>query len=229
MELSIDACEKAMRVIDAASGMLRFFFDFLDNPDLEISNDAYKEFGNADYKDFKAMAKELPSDRVIKWLKNPETPSFRMGLYASMLGHCGRSEHTAVLLSLLDDPDQRATSGVDGTPLRLRDQGTTIFFSSHILSDAETLCDRVAVLRGGRLLSVGPLGELLKLDVTHLELLVSGVTPGAPGLETARRADAVVDARAGRDAGRLRARVRDGRTRRHASHRSARTAAQELR
>src|SRR6202011_2215677 len=45
---------------------LRFFFDYLDNSDLEISNDAYKEFGNADYKDYRDMAGPLPGERHRK-------------------------------------------------------------------------------------------------------------------------------------------------------------------
>jgi hypothetical protein len=93
---------------------LRFFFDYLDNPDLEISNDAYKEFANADYKDYRDMAKELPAERVAKWLEDGKTPAFRIGLYASMLGHCGTKKHTEVLRKLLDDPARRAVSGVDG-------------------------------------------------------------------------------------------------------------------
>ncbi len=93
---------------------LRFFFDYLDNSDLEISNDAYKEFGNADYKDYRDMAKHLPAQRIAKWLRDPETPSFRFGLYASMLGHCGSDKDAALLRKLLDDPEKRMNSGVDG-------------------------------------------------------------------------------------------------------------------
>jgi hypothetical protein len=93
---------------------LRFFFDYLDNPDLEISNDAYKEFGNADYKDYKDMAKDLPAERVAKWLKDEKTPAFRYGLYASMLGHCGKEEHAKLLRDMLEDPSKRLGSGVDG-------------------------------------------------------------------------------------------------------------------
>jgi hypothetical protein len=93
---------------------LRFFFDYLDNADPEISNDAYKEFGNADYKDYREMAAHLPADRIAGWLKSNATPSFRYGLYASMLGHCGKPEHSKVLLSLLQDAEKPATSGVDG-------------------------------------------------------------------------------------------------------------------
>jgi hypothetical protein len=95
-------------------GRLRFFFNWLDNSDIEISNDAYKEFGNADYKDFVTMAKELPADKVVKWLDDPNTPSFRFGLYASMLGHCGTAKHGAVLRRMLDDPQKRISTGVDG-------------------------------------------------------------------------------------------------------------------
>ncbi|HEY7308027.1 MAG TPA: hypothetical protein VH643_01570 [Gemmataceae bacterium] len=93
---------------------LRFFFDYLDNPDVEISNDAYKEFGNADYKDYRDMAKELPAERVAGWLKDKNTPAFRYGLYASMLGHCGKEEHAKLLHDMLDDKEKRLGSGVDG-------------------------------------------------------------------------------------------------------------------
>lgn len=44
--------------------------------------------------------------------------------------------------------------------LSLKDEGTTVFFSTHILADAETLCDRVAVLNQGELRAVGVVGDL---------------------------------------------------------------------
>ncbi len=94
---------------------LRFFFDYLDNPDLEISQDAYKEFANASYNDYHEMAKSLPADRIAGWLKDRErTPAYRIGLYASMLGHCGNRQHAELLRSLLDDPVHKVGSGVDG-------------------------------------------------------------------------------------------------------------------
>lgn len=93
---------------------LRFYFDYLDNKEPEISNDAYKEFGNADYKDYDEMAKHLPAAKIVKWLGDPETPAFRYGLYASMLGHCGTAKDAIVLRKMLDDPAKRTGSGVDG-------------------------------------------------------------------------------------------------------------------
>jgi ABC-2 type transport system ATP-binding protein len=59
--------------------------------------------------------------------------------------------------------------------LELRAQGRTVVFSTHILTDAETLCDRVALLREGRLVAVGRLDEILKIDVSHMEVLISGL------------------------------------------------------
>ena len=96
------------------SDRLHFYFDYLDNKEPEISNDAYKEFGNADYKDYKDMAKRLPPAKIVKWLEDPETPAFRYGLYASMLGHCGTAKDAQVLRKMLDDPAKRTGSGVDG-------------------------------------------------------------------------------------------------------------------
>jgi hypothetical protein len=93
---------------------LRFFFDYLDDPDIEVSNDAYKEFGNVGYRDYSGMARDLPADRVVGWLKDKDTPNFRIGLYASMLGHCGKEEHARFLRKLLDNSDRRLSSGIDG-------------------------------------------------------------------------------------------------------------------
>ncbi len=93
---------------------LKFFFQYLDDPEVEISNDAYKEFAYADYKDYKGMAKDLPADKIAGWLQDQKTPVFRYGLYASLLGHCGGEKHAKVLRTLLDDPNRRLTAGVDG-------------------------------------------------------------------------------------------------------------------
>ena len=82
-------------------------------------------------------------------------------------------------LVLLDEPmsglDPLGRRLVRDIILELRDRGKTVFFSTHILSDAETLCDRVALLREGRLVSQGRLDEILAVDVSHLEVLVSGL------------------------------------------------------
>ena len=55
--------------------------------------------------------------------------------------------------------------------LDLKNQGRTVFFSTHILSDAEMLCDRVAVLVDGKLQGVGAPGEIVSMDVSAMEIL----------------------------------------------------------
>ncbi len=62
--------------------------------------------------------------------------------------------------------------------LRLRDRGCTIFFSSHILADAEALCSRVGVLAGGRLVAGGRLTDLLAFEPRGWELVVADLPPG---------------------------------------------------
>ena len=57
----------------------------------------------------------------------------------------------------------------------LRARGKTIFFSSHILTDVEAMCDRVAILNRGRLVESGRLSEILKARSNEIEAVVSGV------------------------------------------------------
>jgi ABC-2 type transport system ATP-binding protein len=55
--------------------------------------------------------------------------------------------------------------------LQLKRDGRTVFFSTHILSDAEMLCDRVAVLVGGKLRGVGAPSEIVSVEVYSMEIL----------------------------------------------------------
>jgi hypothetical protein len=144
----------AMAVKDKDIGTrLRYFFDFLDNADVEISNDAYKEFGNADYKDYREMAKGLPADKLAKWLQDADTPSFRYGLYASMLGHCGSDRHAAVLRKMLDDPQKRLSSGVDGILAGytlLKPQEGWVYINGLLKDPSKEFMLRYAALRAAR-------------------------------------------------------------------------------
>jgi ABC-2 type transport system ATP-binding protein len=63
--------------------------------------------------------------------------------------------------------------------LELRKQGKTVLFSTHILSDAEMLCDRVGVIVGGKLQGVGAPSELVGLQSQGMEILFE-LPAGAP-------------------------------------------------
>src|SRR3954451_7682754 len=81
-------------------------------------------------------------------------------------------------LVILDEPmsglDPLGRRDVRTLILRLRDSGTTVFFSSHVLSDAEALCSRVAILAKGRLVAAGRLTDMLALRARGWELVVAG-------------------------------------------------------
>jgi ABC-2 type transport system ATP-binding protein len=78
-------------------------------------------------------------------------------------------------LVVLDEPmsglDPIGRKEVRDLILELRAAGKTVFFSTHILSDATMLCDRVAIIVQGRLRDVGPLGELLSPQVRRVEVV----------------------------------------------------------
>jgi ABC-2 type transport system ATP-binding protein len=61
----------------------------------------------------------------------------------------------------------------------LRARGKTIFFSSHILTDVEAMCDRVAILSSGRLVEQGKLSDILKSHSNEIEAVLSGVSHDA--------------------------------------------------
>ncbi len=69
------------------------------------------------------------------------------------------------------DPHRAVSSEVRDIILDLKNQGRTVFFSTHILSDAEMLCDRVAVLVDGKLQGGGTPGEIVSMDVVAMDIL----------------------------------------------------------
>ena len=94
-------------------------------------------------------------------------------------------------LLILDEP----TSGLD--PLmeqafrhcigEARDRGQTVFLSSHIMSEVEALCDRVGILRAGKLIEMGTLAEMRHLSALSVEATLEGPIPDLsdiPGLSS---------------------------------------------
>ncbi|MBN1674745.1 MAG: ABC transporter ATP-binding protein [Kiritimatiellae bacterium] len=108
----------------------------------------------------------------------------RIGTYSR-----GMLQRIGIAQALVNDPDllifDEPTGGLD--PLgrmavreligRLREQGKTVFFSSHELSEVELVCDRIAIVAHGRLVAEGAVNELVK-DGQSLEKYFLAVVRG---------------------------------------------------
>ncbi len=99
-------------------------------------------------------------------------------------------------LAILDEPTegldplmQRAFYGILET---LKAEGRTIFFSSHVLSEVERVCDRVAIIRRGRLVATEAIAGLLARRKRNVEMRLNGTPPrldGVPGVSSIEAAD----------------------------------------
>jgi ABC-2 type transport system ATP-binding protein len=97
----------------------------------------------------------------------------------------GMLQRAGLAQALMNDPElvvlDEPMSGLDPVGrkevrdliLWLRDQGKTVFFSTHILPDVEAICDRVAIIAGGTIQEVGPIAHLLDTSLTGTELVLA--------------------------------------------------------
>ena len=114
----------------------------------------------------------------------------------------GMIQRVGLAQALINDPEvvflDEPMSGLDPIGrrdvrdiiLRLRDRGATVFFSSHILGDAETMCSRVGIVAGGTLVASGALAEMVPFRIRGWDLVLTGVTADAAAALSARAAAA---------------------------------------
>ena len=110
----------------------------------------------------------------------------------------GMLQRVGIAQALLNDPElvifDEPMSGLDplgrrdvrALILRLRDRGCTVFFSSHVLSDAEALCSRVAIMAKGRLVTSGRLTDMLAFQIRGWEVVASKVNADLLAMLTPR-------------------------------------------
>jgi ABC-2 type transport system ATP-binding protein len=103
----------------------------------------------------------------------------------------GMLQRVGIAQALVNDPElvifDEPMSGLDPLGrrsvrelvLRLRDRGCTVFFSSHVLSDAEALCSRVGILAKGRLIASGKLSDMVAFHAQGWELVVANLPEAA--------------------------------------------------
>jgi ABC-2 type transport system ATP-binding protein len=124
------------------------------------------------------------ADRAVR--KYSKGMMQRLGLAQALLGDPD--------LLILDEPmtglDPIGRKEVRDLLLEEKQRGKTLFFSSHILSDVEMLCDRVAIVHRGEVAAYGRLAELLRPEVRHVEIELAGVDDALRARLAARSASA---------------------------------------
>ncbi len=125
-------------------------------------------------------------------------PSVKVRAYSR-----GNRQKIGIIAAFMTRPDvlvlDEPTAGLD--PLmemvfrdcvrEARDRDQTVFLSSHLLSEVEALCDRVGILRAGRLTDLATLDDLRRLAATTVEAVFDGPVPdisAVPGVESVQAA-----------------------------------------
>jgi ABC-2 type transport system ATP-binding protein len=146
-----------------------YFYDSLTARELL---DYYARFSN-----FGAAERRERVERFLKLVGLTQAGNVQLRKFSK-----GMLQRAGIAQAILHDPKvvflDEPMSGLDPVGRRevrdiiieLKRQGRTVFFSTHILSDAEMLCDRVAVLVGGKLQGVGAPSEMVSVEVHSMEI-----------------------------------------------------------
>jgi len=131
------------------------------------------------------MGRDVRTDRIELLLEKVGMTRFadvKLSKYSK-----GMLQRVGLCQALLNDPDllvlDEPMSGLDPLGramvrdliLEQRAEGKTVFFSSHILSDVQNICDTVAILVGGDLRGMGTVDELIGNQVKSIELVITGL------------------------------------------------------
>jgi ABC-2 type transport system ATP-binding protein len=138
---------------------------------------------DASYRDVLVERFQLDADKKVRALSHGNRQKVQL-----IAAFASRAE-----LLILDEP----TGGLDplmemafrATVLEAKARAQTVFLSSHILSEVEAVCDRVGILREGRLVDEGTLADLRHLSVQTIEVSFDGRVPELPvlpGIEVAK-------------------------------------------
>ena len=131
------------------------------------------------------VPKELRRERIPKLLERvglTDAADRQIRRYSK-----GMRQRVGLAQALIGDPDililDEPMSGLDplgrkdirDVILSLRDEGKTVFFSSHILEDAEVICDQIALILSGKVVKQGYLDELLGQELVGTELVAEAI------------------------------------------------------
>lgn len=151
-----------------------YFYDYLTAKEFMIF---YGYLLGMDKKTTSRKTKELLRKVGLDGVENLQLRKFSKG----MLQRIGLAQ--ALLndpeLVILDEPmsglDPLGRKEIRDLIMNLKKEGKTVFFSTHILPDVEMICDRVGIIRKGKIAAVGALDEILKTPVEDVEITLKGL------------------------------------------------------
>jgi ABC-2 type transport system ATP-binding protein len=128
-------------------------------------------------------------DTLLRWVGLGQAADARLRTYSK-----GMQQRVGIAQALVHDPDvvflDEPMSGLDPIGrkeirdliLRLRAEGKTVFMNSHILSDVELVCDRVAIIVKGRIRYEGAIDDFLASGARETDIVLAGLSPDAATL-----------------------------------------------
>ena len=141
------------------------------------------------YADLFGLARNVRDSRIASLLKLVGlTPAARLQLRKFSRGMLQRVGLAQALINdprvvILDEPlggmDPLGRKEIRDIIVRFKEEGKTVLFTSHILQDIELICDRVAMIVDGRIVSQGKLLDLVSERVLFTEVTLAGVQPEA--------------------------------------------------
>ena len=150
-----------------------YFYDYLTAHELL---DYYGQLSGVSAKDRKPRIDEILQRVGLTDIKGLQLRKFSKGML-QRVGIAQAILHNPKLV-FLDEPmsglDPLGRREVRDLILQLQQEGKTVFFSTHILSDAEALCDRVAIIHQGELRGVGAVEELTRSVQGKVEVVWQG-------------------------------------------------------
>jgi len=152
-----------------------YFYDYLSGKELL---EFYAHFFGLDRSERKRRIAELFEMVSLKGSEDLALRKYSKGML----------QRIGIAQALINDPEvifmDEPLSGLDPLGrkevkdiiLRLKVEGKTIFFCSHVLPDVEMICERIAIINKGRLVAVGTLDELLQIEAKGVDIEFLGVT-----------------------------------------------------
>ncbi len=93
---------------------LLYYFRYLDSSDPDVAGDAFLEFAKATDREIGAVGPKLEPAKIRKLLADSRTPAARLGVFAFLLGACGKKTDADTLIEMLNQIDERTSTGLSG-------------------------------------------------------------------------------------------------------------------